>query len=278
MLSSQHLPPGFSALQPYLPWQLPILQKLDRPLFALTTRLTILFCEWFPSQARALLRALAISQLPENIDHDTHFKPQYSPWQQRLCLTPDGDFFKALHKPHTNIVTGTIQRVTKDSILMKDGAEIKVDAIVTATGLTMRSTGGHIKIAVDGQEVKAGGRFIWNGCMLEGIPNLTMVVGYSNSAWTIGADAATGILLRLLKHMRKNDIAVATPKIPGKGFTKTYPLFELSSTYIAAAEAESRLPIYGNEGPWKPKRSALADHVHATWGDVTTGLVFSPSK
>src|SRR4029078_4131572 len=49
-----------------------------------------------PDMIRAWIRQRAIKQLPDGYDVDTHFKPSYNPWDQRLCLVPDGDLFEAI--------------------------------------------------------------------------------------------------------------------------------------------------------------------------------------
>ncbi|CAJ2505017.1 Uu.00g124110.m01.CDS01 [Anthostomella pinea] len=234
--------------------------------------LTTVYCHYFPKQARALFRKMTIAKLPQRIDYDRHFTPRYNPWEQRVCLSPDGDFFQAFHNPNTDIVTGKIETVTKDGIQMEDGTIIPADCIVTATGLTM-VLGGGIDISVDGQKLDWGDRFMWNGAMVEEVPNMVYMMGYVNHSWTLGADDTAHILIRVMKNMQRNGVRAAVPRVPEGAVTDTRRTWKLSSTY--SQEAESRLPRSGSHGPWRPKGHVPLDYLHARWGDVTTGLHYS---
>jgi len=150
--------------------------------------MVVLMCKYFPNYSRRMFMRMTIPLLPKRISWSPHFEPPYAPWQQRVCLSPDGDFFQALRdNPGTNIVTGRIDTVTESGIRMKDGTTIEADAIVTATGLQMR-LGGGIAVTVNGEKIDWAGRYMWNGCMVEGVPNLMFVIGYVNAAWTLGAE------------------------------------------------------------------------------------------
>jgi cation diffusion facilitator CzcD-associated flavoprotein CzcO len=150
--------------------------------------LVVLYSRYFPQSARNTFIKLTIPLLPKRISHSPHFEPSYTPWQQRLCLSPDGDFFKALRdKPTTNVVTGHIDTITEDGLRMKDGTKIEADAIVTATGLHMR-LGGDIAVTVNGEILDWTERLIHNGCMIQDVPNMMFVMGYQDSSWTLRAD------------------------------------------------------------------------------------------
>ncbi|KAI1387622.1 FAD/NAD(P)-binding domain-containing protein [Hypoxylon trugodes] len=232
-----------------------------------------MLCLWFPNYMRKTFRKQTIKQLPDSVNVDLHFRPRYSPWEQRLCMSPDGDFFKAFHQPNTDIVTGIIKRVTEKTVEMENGQIIDADVIVTATGLTMQF-GGKIDIKVDGELVKWNEKFIWNGTMLQDIPNFFFIAGYARAAWTLGADSCAFIIIRFLKLLSQQQATVGTPRIPEAAKFPPHKYFPLSSTY--SMEAEARLPLYGNSGPWKRKRdSPPADLIHAHWGDITTDLQLS---
>ncbi|KAI1338926.1 putative flavin-binding monooxygenase [Xylariaceae sp. FL0016] len=233
----------------------------------------VLYCKYFPKKARALLHNMTVPQLPLTISHDPHFEPWYYPWQQRLCISPDGDFFKALHRPGMSMVTGYIDTVTENGIRMKEGTSIEADAIITATGFRME-LGGHIAMTVDGEEVNWGRRLLWNGTMVQDIPNMLYMIGYTNSSWTLGADNAAHILLRLMAYMKRKDVKAAVPRAPPAGVSKTQKMWALNSTYVEAAQ--ERLPQCGYEGPWRPRReNPPIDYVLARYGDITSCLQFS---
>ncbi|KAI1189787.1 putative flavin-binding monooxygenase [Nemania serpens] len=235
--------------------------------------LVVLVCRYFPQFARKLFINRTIPQLPKRIPQDPHFEPSYTPWQQRLCLAPDGDFYTALReRSNTQIVTGHIETVTADGIRMKDGTTVEADVIVTATGLQML-IGGNIAVTVNGEKANFAGRLLWHGSMVQDVPNLMLVFGYVDASWTLGADATAHILVRLLKHMRSKGVATATPRLPAQGFTSYRKFWQLTSTY--SEQVELILPRYGNAGPWRPKNSPPLDWMHSKWGDITTGLGFN---
>ncbi|KAI1164415.1 putative flavin-binding monooxygenase [Nemania serpens] len=259
----------------WLPRLLPksVAGTLLRIQYLLTAYLVVLVARYFPQFTRKLFIGKTIPQLPKRISHDPHFEPSYTPWQQRLCLAPDGDFYTALRdKPNTQIVTGHIDTVTENGIRMKDGTTVEADVIVTATGLQML-IGGHIAVTVNGDKVNFAGRLLWHGSMVQDVPNLMLVLGYVDAAWSLGADATANILTRLLKHMRSKGVETATPRLPPQGITEYRKLWQLTSTY--SEQAESILPRYGNVGPWQPKISPPLDWIHSKWGDIVTGLEFS---
>lgn len=132
------------------------------------------------------------AQLPARIPATPHFAPRYTPWQQRLCLAPDGDFFRALREHESaNVVTGLIDTVTEDGVRMQAGSNVEfveADAIVASTGLLMKM-GGDIEVSVDGERVDWAGRLLWHGSMVQDVPNLMFMVGYIDNSWTLGADS-----------------------------------------------------------------------------------------
>ncbi|KAI0890470.1 FAD/NAD(P)-binding domain-containing protein [Annulohypoxylon maeteangense] len=272
VISTSHLGLLLSPLLEFLHVPLSIQHRCERLWVTFLYQMIALICAFFPVQSRGFLRKLTIPQLPKGCDHDIHFKPLYDPWKQRLCICPDGDFFKTLHKPNTGIVTGHIDRVTENAIKMQDGTVINVDTIVTATGITMR-LGGHIDISVDGKKMKWEDKLIWNGCMLDGIPNMVFLFSYTNFAWTLGADNTARTLLRLMKLMRSKGLKSITPQLPEEGILETRRLWSLDSTY--SLRAAPVLPRYGTKGPWKPRIYGLLDEATTRWGNVTDGLRFT---
>ncbi len=147
----------------------------------------------FPDFGRKFVTKLMRKELPPGFDVDKHFNPRYNVFEQRLCFCPDGDFFKALHQPNCSVVTDTIEEVTETGILTTSGQTIEADMIVTATGLLFKFAGG-MPITVDGDLVgdSIHKRYIWNGTMVEGIPNQGAVTGYTAGTWTPGPTRARG--------------------------------------------------------------------------------------
>ncbi|OTB00910.1 hypothetical protein M426DRAFT_226323 [Hypoxylon sp. CI-4A] len=260
----------------YLPQFL--FNALQRWNYMTTPYLFVLFCDYFPNAARNLLKDVTSKQLPKWIEHDVHFKPRYNPWEQRLCADPDARFYKSLHRPNVKLITGTIDTVTDGAIRTKDGQTgdletTDVDAIITATGLNMK-LGGGIQLRVDGETISWSKRLIWNGSMIEGIPNMMFMFGYTNDAWTLGADDTAVLLTRLWRHMDQNSIRSTVPELPKEDRpADTVRMWQLSSTYSALAQ--DRLPVYGTTGPWRSRTQPPIDYLRARWGDYTSGLKFT---
>ena len=190
-------------------------------------------------------------QLSPRIDTATHFTPRYNPWQQRLCLVPDGDLFKALNSDTAGIVTGTIDRFTPNGIQMTAGEHITADIIVTATGLELQAFGG-VEITVDGKVLKPEERRVYRGCMVEDVPNLTFTFGYTHASWTLKADVVSRFICRLLNHLDKThtDYAVPHAAAPDTNIDSEYdPLVDFSSTYFK--RAENKMLKQGKQAPWR---------------------------
>lgn len=235
--------------------------------------LPLIFFKWcraFPNAARKLIRKATIEQLPADMPHDPNFNPSYNPWEQRLCFCPDGDFFKALKQDNADIVTDTISTVTETGIETTGGRTLDADIIITATGLKMQMAGGAA-LSVDSTPLILNEKFMWQGCMLQDLPNAAFVIGYTNASWTLGADATALHVCRLLKHMDKKNQSSATPRVEGK--LEKRQVLDLSSTYIE--KAKGKIPMAGNMAPWLPRSSYLGDYWTAVYGNLTGGLQFS---
>ncbi|GIC92541.1 flavin-containing monooxygenase [Aspergillus udagawae] len=256
-----------------LSWILPntVNRKLQRLRWIITSRLFFLFCQTFPWMARLLLKLSVVRQLPKNVPHDPHFKPRYNPWDQRLCICPDGDFFKSLHTGHADVKTDTIRQVTANGIELNSGDFLDADIIVTATGLKLQIAGGT-SITVDGEKQRVSDKYLWNGVMLQDLPNASFVIGYTNASWTLGADATALFVCRLLKWMERHHKVAATPRLNPVLGRQMQPrrLLNLNSTYVAAAEKD--LPKAADRGPWQPRDNYLSDLMFAKYGRLDEGL------
>ncbi|MCU1535924.1 MAG: FAD-containing monooxygenase EthA [Humibacillus sp.] len=223
-----------------------------------------------PSFARSLLTKGATRALgsPEMVAD--HFTPTYDPWDQRLCLVPDGDLFAALRSGHADVVTGAIDTITADGVRLKDGRELAADVIVTATGLRIKVAGG-IDLVVDGRRRPTGELTVYRGLMFDGVPNLALCIGYVNASWTLRADLVSRYVCRLLGHMDQHAWRVAVPTTPPRGSGR--PLLPITSGYVQRAEAE--LPRQGDAAPWLMRQNYLLDRRDMLHGDVTEAMAFA---
>ena len=104
---------------------------------------------------RRLVRRTNVAQLPPGYAVDTHFNPTYDPWDQRMCLVPDGDLFRRISDGRADVVTDRIDTFTETGLRLARGSELEADIVVTATGLNLKVFGG-IELSVDGEPVKLG--------------------------------------------------------------------------------------------------------------------------
>ncbi|KAK8036306.1 hypothetical protein PG993_008920 [Apiospora rasikravindrae] len=269
--------------------QLRLPASLRRYLFIAVTWLHTTACRLWPEGMRARFRRLALAQLDGDASQIENFTPRYDPWRQRLCFSPEGDFYAALRSGRAEVVTARIDAVVENGVRLSpsssgDGgstrsttaapALVEADAIVTATGMRM-VLGGKIGIRVDGKRVEMGERLLWNSCMLQDVPNLFLLIGYPNASWTLGADNTALSICKLIRQMsKKNGAQVAIPRASwaeqdlqgGKGVS----MWDLTSTYVL--EAQKRLPKCGRTGPWRRRRNIIVDYLRARWGFDGSGL------
>jgi cation diffusion facilitator CzcD-associated flavoprotein CzcO len=253
--------------------------RLVRYKFLILPFLFFKFCRAFPQAARKAIRKRTIKDLPPSMPHDPNFNPRYNPWEQRLCICPDGDFFESIRQGKSDVVTDTITQVTETGIKTAGGKTLDADIIVTATGLKMQLAGGAT-LSIDGKTVNPADKFLWKSTLMQDVPNLAIVIGYTNASWTLGADTAAFLVCRLLKYLEKNKMSSVAPKISENENLKGQSMLNLNSTYIE--KAKGKLPKAGNKGPWLPRSNYLTDVWRAAYGNLTKGLEFtssvSPSK
>ncbi|KAK4151629.1 hypothetical protein C8A00DRAFT_35722 [Chaetomidium leptoderma] len=243
--------------------------------------LFVRFLLTFPRRGRDFVVGEMRKQLPKDFDVDKHFNPWYSPFEQRLCFCPGGDFFKALHRPNARVATDTIDTVTETGILLQSGERLEADMIVTATGLYFSLLSG-LSSSVDGESVTdtIGRRYSWNGTMLEGVPNSGLITGYTAATWTPGADVRARQLIKVIKHMDKTGATAAMPYIDPAVRAKMpmKPASTLSSTYMRSAH--DRMPKVGDQAPWVSGSSWAVDTWRLVTGSVKSGMkyTFAPKK
>ncbi|MBW6532066.1 NAD(P)/FAD-dependent oxidoreductase [Sphingomonas sp. RRHST34] len=246
--------------------------------YAVTRWKNVLLGQFFYRLARARPRAMARrliamvgQELGADYDVATHFTPRYDPWDQRLCLVPDGDLFAALRERRASVATGTIDRLTRDGLLLVDGTHVPADLVVTATGLEILLLGGLV-LSRDGTIIDPAGSLQYKGMMLSDVPNLSFAFGYTNASWTLKADLVAGYLCRLLRAMRRRGAASATPRVQ-VGSVHEVSFANLSSGYIQ--RALSSLPRQGHRRPWRLNQNYALDVLALRFGSVAEEIEFA---
>ncbi|WP_305789728.1 flavin-containing monooxygenase [Symbioplanes lichenis] len=221
-----------------------------------------------PERVKRFLRRFPAHYFPDPAYVDEHFTPAYDPWDQRLCVVPRGDLFKAVRRGDASVVTAHIDRFVPEGIRLTDGRVLEADVVVSATGLELQAIGG-VRLTVDGQEVKPGDTVSYRGLMLSGVPNFAYCIGYTNASWTLRADLSHRYLCRLLTYMDKHGYAVAEP---AEWTGARLPLLGLTSGYVR--RALDRFPSQGDRDPWSVRQNYLVDLVRFGRGDVTRDMHF----
>ncbi|MFT3766785.1 MAG: NAD(P)/FAD-dependent oxidoreductase [Minicystis sp.] len=212
--------PAADAIRAVLPER--VAHRVVRGKNALLSLALYQFCRRFPQAATRLLRKGVAAHVPEGTPIDPHFTPRYAPWDQRLCVVPDADLFRALHAGKASVVTDTIETFTERGIRLTSGEELEADIIVTATGLRLVACGG-IRLHVDGRAIELRDTVVYKGLMLSGIPNLAWCVGYTNASWTLRADLSSRYVCRLLHEMDRRGAEVAVPRMERRSGAETTP-------------------------------------------------------
>lgn len=200
----------------------------------------------YPKGVRRIIKADAKRRLPKGFDVDTHFTPRYDPWDQRLCMVPDGDFFKTIKRGKASVATDGIAGFTRAGLRLTSGAELEADVIVTATGLTMQAFGG-IALEVDGAPVDIASTTVYKSMMVSGVPNFAFALGYTNASWTLKVDLVCEHFCRLLDHMDARGETVVVPVLEDPTVERV-PLMDLSAGYVQ--RGISSFPRAGSHGPW----------------------------
>lgn len=222
--------------------------------FGFARRRNLALHRWIFKAAKrwpGMMRKLMLRGVSRELDGSAelrHFTPDYMPWDQRLCAVPDGDLFKAIRNGRAEVVTGEIDHFTESGIRLKSGAQLDADLVVSATGLKLQLLGG-MELRVDGQYVDMRNRLTYKGVLMEGVPNMAWVFGYTNAAWTLKSDLSGGYICRLLNHMRTAGHAVFLP-IDREGCVADESVMAaLQSGYVR--RADGILPRQGTRSPWR---------------------------
>jgi monooxygenase len=209
----------------------------------------------FPQYMRKTLMTMAKRRLPEGYDVEKHFGPRYNPWDERLCLAPNGDLFKTIRHGKADVVTDTIERFDATGITLNSGEHLDADIIVTATGLNLRLFGGAA-ILRNGAPADLTEMMAYKGMMLSGLPNMAFTIGYTNASWTLKADLVSEFVCRVLNYMDDHGYDTVVPQRPGAEIEER-PLMDFTPGYVLRALDE--LPKQGSRAPWRLKQNYLFD-------------------
>jgi cation diffusion facilitator CzcD-associated flavoprotein CzcO len=225
-----------------------------------------------PRLMKKLIRHGVAARLPAGYDVRTHFNPTYNPWDQRLCLVPDGDLFESISRGDAEVVTDSIETFTEKGLRLASGQEIEADIIVTATGLNLLVI-GDMKLSVDGDQIDPSETVGYKGMMLSGVPNMALTLGYTNASWTLKADLVSQYVCRLLNHMSENGLRQVTPVEPDPSLPRE-PFLDLASGYVL--RSIDKLPKQGPHAPWRLHQNYPRDVVMLRHGPLEDeGIEFS---
>jgi monooxygenase len=231
------------------------------------------FCRRRPARARALLAQGVQRSLP-GYDVDPDFVPKYDPWDQRLCLVPDGDFFAAVREGRASVVTDHVARFIPAGVKLQSGRVLEADVIVSATGLELVACGG-IALEVDGEGVSVADTMIYRGFMLSGVPNLAFAFGYTNASFTLRSDLSSRAVCRVVNFMDEHDWDRVVP-VPAEAVPLGRGAIDLTSGYVA--RAADRLPKQGSVRPWRMRQNYVLDFLAMKFGRPTVDLSFSKRR
>lgn len=217
-----------------------------------------------PELVRSLLRSAAIRQLPPGYEVDRHFRPKYNPWDQRLCVIPDGDLFRAIRSGKASVVTDGIATFTPGGLRLESGRELDADIVITATGLRLLAFGG-MSLTVDGRDVELPRTMAYKAMMLDGVPNFAFTIGYTNASWTLKADLVSEYVVRLLRYLDSRGYDQCVP-VRDDPAVAARPLLDFQAGYVLRSVHE--FPSAGSRGPWKVAMSYPHDLLKLRFGRI----------
>jgi cation diffusion facilitator CzcD-associated flavoprotein CzcO len=221
-----------------------------------------------PEQMKARLLGLLRKQLGPDYDVATHFTPRYNPWDQRLCLVPDGDLFREINARRVSVVTDHIERFTPGGLKLQSGRELAADIVVTATGLRMKLFSG-LQVVVDGARIELAKTMSYKGMMFSGVPNFAAAFGYTNASWTLKCDLTCEYVCRLLRYMDRHGYRRCMPQRDAS--VAEAPWLDFTSGYVQ--RALDQLPRQGAKKPWKLYQNYARDLMSLRFGNVNDGTM-----
>lgn len=228
-------------------------------------------CKRNPDRVKKMIINGVREQLGEDYDIGTHFTPTYNPWDQRLCLVPNGDLFESIKAGTSSVVTDHIETFTENGIKLKSGKELEADLIVSATGLNLQVLGGA-DVYVDGRKVNLADTMYYKGMMYTDVPNLASSFGYTNASWTLRSDLTCSYVCRLVNHMESHGYRQCTPRLTDTSVTES-PWVDFSSGYIQ--RSMDIFPKQGSKNPWKLPQNYALDTMTLKYGSLEDGMEFT---
>jgi monooxygenase len=245
----------------------------DRSAYMLTRWKNVLLGTFFYSLARKRPEIFK-RMVSKGVRHELgkeyaskHFTPRYNPWDQRLCIAPDADIFRAIREGHVSVVTDSIETFTEDGLLLKSGHQLDADIIVTATGLVLKLFSG-MQLVVDGAPVDLPKTLVYKGMMLSDVPNFAFAIGYTNASWTLKCDLTSDYVCRLINHMDRHGYAVSTPRVNDPDIGEE-PVIDFTSGYVL--RSLHTLPRQGSKTPWRLHQNYMKDLSMMRYGRVDDG-------
>ena len=268
LFSLPRIEPMARATQKVLPRKLA--HSIIRWRNALFFWLMFLLARKAPNLMKSLIRRRAIRNLPDGYDVDTHFKPSYNPWDQRMCMILDSDLYKAIGDGRVDVVTDHVDHIDGNGVVLKSGDRLGADVIVTATGLRLQALGG-ITVSVDGEKIDPADRFVYKEHMLEDVPNMAWCIGYTNNSWTLRADMTARSVAKLLAYMDSHDYTHAYPHRGDKPIPEK-PLWNLQAGYVLRSPGV--LPKSGTHRPWHVRHNFVLDAIDHRFDRIEESMVF----
>jgi len=228
------------------------------------------FARTFPRLSRSYVRSSAKRHLPQGYPVDTHFKPRYDPWDQRLCAILDNDFYETIADGRLDVVTDAIDHIDATGIVLRSGKRIDADIIISATGIQLQALGG-VALSVDGTEVKPQDRFVYKEHMLEDIPNAAWSVGYINASWTLRVDLTARAVAKLLAYMDAHGYTHAYPHLGDKPMPEK-PAWNINAGYVQ--RSGHVLPKSGTHRPWNVRHNYVLDAIDHRFDRIEESMVF----
>jgi monooxygenase len=254
--------------------------QLNRWRHIIMQRLMFEYCTRYPEGAKKMILNGMFKHLKGAIsrdEFDEHFTPKYNPWEQRLCLSPGGDFFKVFRENKGSIVTGSVKQFTNDGILMEGGNTVDADVIISATGLNMQQNFpfSTMEVLIDGEKYIPSTKLVYKGVMLSGVPNFAFIFGYTNASWTLKADIASLYFTKLVNYMAKNNKGIVCPRILTGVKPSDGDIWSLKSGYVSRAGPQ--MPKQGNKEPWIQYHNYFVDATKLWFGGIEDeSLEFGP--
>ncbi|MDI1238056.1 MAG: NAD(P)/FAD-dependent oxidoreductase [Polaromonas sp.] len=222
-----------------------------------------------PATVRRLILRQAARLLGPGFDVQRHLSPRYNPWDQRLCIAPDADIFRAVREGKADIVTGQIECFTPAGLRLTTGEEIEADVIVTATGLELKVLGGAT-LTVDGAAVDLAQCVAYRGAMFSGVPNLAVAFGYTNASWTLKCELVARYVCRLLNEMERRQLDKCVP-VNNDARLPTQAFLDLSSGYVQ--RSSHLLARQGLRRPWRMYQNYLLDLLALKFSPLRDGVL-----